>query len=43
MLADSIEAASRTLEDPSHLRFKDLVEKLIRKKSIDEQLPTPNT
>jgi len=38
MLADSVEAASRTLEEPNHQRFKDLVYKIINKKFFDGQL-----
>lgn len=40
MLADSVEAASRTIEEPSHLRFKDLVENIVNKKISDGQLAT---
>ena len=44
MLADSVEAASRTLEEPTHLRLKDLVERLVKKKVEDGQLSyTPLT
>lgn len=38
MLADSVEATSRTIEDPSHLRFKDVVELIVSKKTRDGQL-----
>jgi putative nucleotidyltransferase with HDIG domain len=38
MLADSVEAASRTLEDPNHQRYKDMVYKIINKKLFDGQL-----
>lgn len=38
MLADAVEAASKTISEPSHLRFKDLVEKIVRKKFSDGQL-----
>lgn len=38
MLADSTEAASRTLEEPNHQRFKDLVYKIVNKKVADGQL-----
>lgn len=38
MLADSVEAASRTLEEPNHQRYKDLVYKIINKKFFDGQL-----
>lgn len=38
MLADSIEAAARTVEEPSHQRFKDLVDGLVQKKLEDGQL-----
>ncbi|MFH1379754.1 MAG: HDIG domain-containing metalloprotein [bacterium] len=37
MLADSIEAASRTLEEPTHPRIKDLVKKISNNKFIDGQ------
>jgi membrane-associated HD superfamily phosphohydrolase len=44
MMADSVEAASRTLEDPNHQRYKDLVYKIINKKLFDGQLnETPLT
>jgi putative nucleotidyltransferase with HDIG domain len=44
MLADSSEAASRTLEEPNHQRYKDLVNKIINKKLFDGQLDeTPLT
>ncbi len=44
MLADSVEASSRTLEDPNHQRYKDLVNKIIQKKLFDGQLDeTPLT
>jgi putative nucleotidyltransferase with HDIG domain len=38
MLADSVEAASRTLTNPTHGRIKALVEKMINNKFIDSQL-----
>jgi membrane-associated HD superfamily phosphohydrolase len=38
MLADSVEAASRTLGDPTHGRIKALVEKITNNKYIDSQL-----
>jgi membrane-associated HD superfamily phosphohydrolase len=38
MLADSCEATARTLEDPTHQRFKDTVLKIINKKLFDGQL-----
>jgi len=38
MMADSVEAASRTLEEPTHQRFKDLVYKIVNKKFFDGQL-----
>ncbi len=38
MLSDSVEAASRTLEDPNHQRYKDLVYKIVNKKLFDGQL-----
>jgi len=37
MLADSVEAASRTLEEPTYERLKDLVEKIVNGKFIDGQ------
>jgi putative nucleotidyltransferase with HDIG domain len=44
MLADSVEATSRTLEEPNHQRFKDVVHKIINKKLFDGQLDeTPLT
>jgi membrane-associated HD superfamily phosphohydrolase len=44
MMADSVEASSRTLEDPNHQRYKDLVNKIIQKKLFDGQLDeTPLT
>ncbi len=44
MLADSVEAASRTLEEPTHQRYKDLVTKIIDRKLADGQLDeTPLT
>lgn len=44
MLADSVEAASRTVEEPNHQRYKDLVYKIINKKLFDNQLDeTPLT
>jgi len=38
MLADSVEAASRTLTNPTHGRIKALVEKIANNKFIDSQL-----
>ncbi len=38
MIADSIEAAARTLEEPNHQRLQDLVRKLMQKKIDDGQL-----
>jgi len=38
MLADSVEAASRTLTNPTHGRIKGMVEKIINNKFIDSQL-----
>jgi putative nucleotidyltransferase with HDIG domain len=38
MLSDSVEAASRTLEEPNHQRYKDLVYKIVNKKLFDGQL-----
>ncbi len=38
MLADSVEAASRTLVNPTHGRIKGLVEKIINNKFVDSQL-----
>jgi len=44
MLADSVEASSRTLEEPNHQRYKDLVYKILNKKLFDGQLSdTPLT
>lgn len=44
MLADSIEAASRALEEPTHQRYKDLVTKIVDAKLRDGQLDeTPLT
>ena len=44
MLADSVEAASRTLEEPTHQRYKDLVTQIIERKLADGQLDeTPLT
>jgi membrane-associated HD superfamily phosphohydrolase len=44
MLADSVEAASRTLDDPTHQRYKDLVTQIIERKLADGQLDeTPLT
>jgi putative nucleotidyltransferase with HDIG domain len=37
MIADSCEAAARTLENPTHTRFKDLVHRLIEQKLRDGQ------
>jgi hypothetical protein len=37
MLADSVEAASRAMEDPSPSRLKDMVEKIINNKFTDGQ------
>ncbi|MDD5680586.1 MAG: HDIG domain-containing protein, partial [Candidatus Omnitrophica bacterium] len=38
LLADSVEAASRTLDDPTPARIKSLVQKIINNKFIDSQL-----
>jgi putative nucleotidyltransferase with HDIG domain len=38
LLADSVEAASRVLEDPTPARIKSLVQKIINNKFIDSQL-----
>lgn len=38
MMADSVEAAARTLEEPNHQRLQDLVHKLVRGKIDDGQL-----
>ncbi|RJP19160.1 MAG: HDIG domain-containing protein [Candidatus Abyssobacteria bacterium SURF_5] len=38
MLADSVEAAARTLVNPTHGRIKGLVEKIINNKFVDSQL-----
>lgn len=44
MMADSVEAASRSLEEPNHQRYKDVVHKIINKKLFDGQLDeTPLT
>lgn len=44
MLADSVEATSRTLEEPNHQRYKDVVTKILNKKLSDGQLnETPLT
>ena len=37
MLADSIEAAARTLEDPSPARFKGLIQKIVSDVVLDDQ------
>jgi len=37
MLADSVEAASRALEEPTYERLKDLVEKIVNSKFMDGQ------
>lgn len=37
MLADSVEAASRTLEEPTYERLRDLVEKIVNSKFTDGQ------
>ena len=37
MLADSVEAASRTVEEPTYERLKDLVEKIVNSKFMDGQ------
>ena len=42
MLADSVEAASRTLSDPTPGRIKNLVKKIINSKFIDYQLDESN-
>ncbi len=42
MLADSIEASSRSLDDPTPSRLKALVEKIINDKFIDHQLDECN-
>lgn len=42
MLADSVEAASRTLSDPTPGRIKNLVKKIINNKFIDYQLDESN-
>ena len=38
MLADGVEAASRTLDEPNYLRLQELVRKIINNKFIDGQL-----
>ncbi len=42
MLADSVEAASRTLSDPTPSRIKNLVKKIVNSKFIDYQLDESN-
>lgn len=42
MIADSVEAASRTLEDPSPMRIQNLVKSMIQKKFNDGQLDECN-
>ena len=42
MLADSVEAASRTLKDPTSTRSKTMVEKIINNKFSDHQLDESN-
>jgi cyclic-di-AMP phosphodiesterase PgpH len=37
MLADSVEAASRTIEEPTYERLRDLVEKIVNSKFVDGQ------
>jgi putative nucleotidyltransferase with HDIG domain len=37
MMADSCEAACRSIEEPTFIRIKDMVEKIINNKFIDEQ------
>lgn len=37
MLADSVEAASRSIEEPTYERLKDLVEKIVNSKFMDGQ------
>lgn len=37
MLADSVEAASRTIEEPTYERLRDLVEKIVNSKFMDGQ------
>ena len=38
MLADAVEATSRTLKDPSYKRLQEMVHKIINNKFIDGQL-----
>ena len=38
MLADAVEAASRTLEEPTHRKIREIVNKIINNKFIDGQL-----
>ncbi len=38
MLADAVEAASRSLEEPTHRKIREIVNKIINNKFIDEQL-----
>lgn len=42
MIADSVEAASRTLEDPSPMRIQNLIKSMIQKKFNDGQLDECN-
>jgi putative nucleotidyltransferase with HDIG domain len=42
MLADSVEAASRTLTNPTHGRIKTMVEKIVNNKFVDTQLDECN-
>jgi membrane-associated HD superfamily phosphohydrolase len=37
MLADSVEAASRTIEEPTYERLRSLVEKIVNSKFMDGQ------
>jgi len=42
MLADSVEAASRVLQNPTPQHFKELVRKIVNNKFIDRQLDECN-
>jgi membrane-associated HD superfamily phosphohydrolase len=38
MMADSVEAAARTVEDPTPAKFKDLIRKIVNAVILDDQL-----
>ena len=42
MLADAIEAATRTLSDPTPARLENLINNIVRKKMMDGQLDNCN-